>query len=311
MARRRRRFSRLSLFYLMVLMSILIGSSVWLDRRGEVVDAVVKSKQEDVTVEQVPEGGWDRWYRVGVEFSTSASGLGMATVNLPEQRYDSLHLGDTLPVRYLPSFPLIARTVDRSTADVIWEATTRLAAAPFLAAFLPWLAIGLVALWIASRIGTPVVVIAGLAWIGAAFPLLFSAPPPLPPVTTETTARVHALTLVAKSPARQASRRRSGRSRSDSIRRLAVPYQVVQLRIAVPGRPDSVLAVDAVDSASAVGLKVGSMVPVRYDPSSPREARLSRASRSFRGRNRYHFLIPVVGVGVLGMLAAWGWRSRR
>jgi len=80
---RRRRYSRLSLFYIVVLTSMLIGDSFWLDQRGQVVDAVVKSKEEEITVEQVREGGWYRWYRVGVEFSTSEVGLGMATVNLP------------------------------------------------------------------------------------------------------------------------------------------------------------------------------------------------------------------------------------
>jgi hypothetical protein len=46
---RRRRYSRLSLFYIVVLTSMLIGGSLWLDQRGQVVDAVVKSKQEEIT----------------------------------------------------------------------------------------------------------------------------------------------------------------------------------------------------------------------------------------------------------------------
>jgi hypothetical protein len=90
-----------------------------------------------------------------------------------------------------------------------------------------------------------------------------------------------------------------------------MPYQVVQLRLAVPGRPDSVLAVDAVDSASVPGLAVGATLRVRYDQRRPRDARLSQGTRAFRERNRYHFLIPVLGVGVLGVLGAWGWRVRR
>jgi len=36
MPRRRRRVSRLSLFYFVVTLGILVGGSVWLDRRGEV-----------------------------------------------------------------------------------------------------------------------------------------------------------------------------------------------------------------------------------------------------------------------------------
>jgi hypothetical protein len=168
-------------------------------------------------------------------------------------------------------------------------------------------------LWIASRIATPVIVLTGLAWIALAFPLLFPPPQPLPPAPVETTARVTALTLVTRVPARRNAgrRHRAWRSNSDAVRRLAMPYQVVQFRFALPGRPDSILAVDAVDSASVPDLAVGTTVPIRYDPQAPRDARLSQGSRSFRKRNRYHFLIPTVGVGLLGMLGAWGARLRR
>jgi len=86
---------------------------------------------------------------------------------------------------------------------------------------------------------------------------------------------------------------------------------VVQLQLALPGRPDSVLVVDAVDSGSVPGLAVGAALAVRYEPDTPREARLVQGTRRFLERNRYHFLPAVIGVPVLGMLAAWGFRSRR
>lgn len=83
MPRRRRRFSWLGLFYLVVSAGALLAASVWLDSRGETARAVVRQKHEELTVHTVPLRGWDRWYRVGVEFPTSSGALGMATLTLP------------------------------------------------------------------------------------------------------------------------------------------------------------------------------------------------------------------------------------
>jgi hypothetical protein len=312
MPRRRRRVSRLSLFYFVVTLGLLVGGSVWLDRRGEVTTARVASKQEEITVKQVPAGGWIRWYRVGVEFVTRDAGLGMATVTLPQARYDALHPGDSIQVRYLPFFPLLARVADRSTGHAVLDVARHFADDPWLLPFLLWLVGGFVALWIASRVATVAIVVAGLAWMALAFPLEFPAPRPLPAAPVEATARVTAVTLVTKAPARTTARRsRASRSMSESVRRLAMPYEVVQLRFAPPGLPDSVVAVDAVDSASVAGLTAGAIVPIAYDPRSPREARMTLGSRTYRDRNRYHFLVPMMGLGLLGMLGAWGWRHGR
>ena len=71
------------------------------------------------------------------------------------------------------------------------------------------------------------------------------------------------------------------------------------------------LVVDAVDSGSVPGLAHGAVLPFRYEASSPRNGRLARGARTFMTRNRYHFLVPVVGCGILGMLGALGVRDRR
>lgn len=313
MRRRRRRFSWLSLFYFVVTSGLLIGGSLWLDRRGELTTARVTAKQEEITVQQVAAGGWYRWHRLGVEFDTRDGSPGMATVTVPEPRYDALHLGDTIQVRYLPFFPLLARAADQSTGLVARNSLVQFAADPFLIRLILWLVAGAAALFMAARIATPVIVLAGLAWIALGLPFLFPAPSSLPPVTAESTARVTSVTLLTKAPARSASRTRSrvGRRAGDSVRRLAMPYEVVQLRFTPEGRPDSVVAVDAVDSASVAGLAVGAIVPIAYDPAAPRQARMTLGNRTFRERNRYHMLGPMIGVGVLGMLGAWGWRHGR
>jgi hypothetical protein len=312
MPRRRRRRSRPGLVYFVVVSGLLIGGSLWLDHHGELVTATVKAKDEQITVQQVPAGAWYRLYRVGVEFGIRDGIPGMATVDLPEDRYDALHPGDTIRVRYLPFFPLLARAAERSTGQTLWAAAAAFTADPFLIPSLLWLLGGIAALWIASRIATSAIVLVGLTWIALAFPLLFPAPRALSPVTAEAMARVTSVTLVTKAPAKKAApRRRIRLGRSDNIRRLAMPYQVVQLRFTLPSAPDPIVAVDAVDSASVPGLDVGAIVPIRYDPRAPREARLAQGSRTFRERNRYHFLIPALGLGLVGMLGAWVSRERR
>jgi len=313
MPRRRRRVSRLSLFYFLVTAGLLLGGSVWLDRKGELATARVTTKQEEIRVQQVASGGWYRWYRLGVEFDTHDGAPGMATVTVPQARYDALHSGDTIRVRYFPFFPLLARAADQSTGLAVRDAALQRGADSFLSSLILWLVAGIAALWIASRIATPVIVVAGLAWIAVGLPFLFPAPPPLPPVTAETTARVSQITLVSKAPARSASRSRShvGWRSGDAARKLPMPYEVVQLRFTPEGRTDSVVAVDAVDSASVAGLAIGAIVPIGYAPAAPREARMALGTRAFRERNRYHMLVPMLGVGVLGMLGAWGWRHRR
>lgn len=313
MPRRRRRVSRSSLFYFAVVCGLLVGGSLYLDRRGEVTTARVTSKQEEISVQRVPAGGWYRWHRLGVEFGTRDGSASMATVTVPQARYDAVQPGDSIGVKYLPFFPLLARAADQSTGSALRDAAVQFGADPFLAPLILWLIAGAAGLWIAARIASALIVVTGLGWIALGIPFLFPSPAPPAPATLETTARVSSVTLVTKAPARGRSRARGRATRGagDRIRRLAVPYEVVQLRYLPEGRTDSVVAVDAVDSASVAGLVVGAVVPIRYDSAAPREARMALGSRTFRERNRYHMLVPVVGLGALGMLGAWGWRHRR
>ncbi|HKP30525.1 MAG TPA: hypothetical protein VJU15_14030 [Gemmatimonadales bacterium] len=309
--KRRRGFSLLSAFYVVVTLGIMVGGSVWLDDRGEIVTAKVAGKHEEVQVSDAPQGAWTRFYRVGVEFPAANDMLGQATVTVPLEQYDALHVGDSLRVRYLPAFPLLARTADRSTLTVVYELGSRFVHDPILLPLILWLIGGAVMLWVAMRVATTAVFVAGGVWVALGFVLMFPEPAPLRLGATEGTARVSALKLVTKSPSTRGRSRRRRRFNSDAVRRLAVPYQVVQLRLALPGSRDTVLVVDAVDSASLVGVAVGADLPVRYDPATPRDARLTIGARTFVERNRYHFRVSVIGVPILGTLGAWGWRSRR
>ena len=305
--RRRRRSSGAGLFFALLIGGGLVGASVWLDRRGETVLAPVQAKHERVTPRRDPQGTWYRWYELGVGVGDAGAAPWTATVEVSQQRYDSIQLGDSVQVRYLPQLPLFARTADRSTATVAREAAVRTG----ILALLFWVGGGIAALWIAARIGTPLVIASGLAWMAAGFPLLLRAPSPPAPAASEGRARVAAVTVITKSPERGTARRRSRLSRSSSTRRLAMPYQVVQLHVPLPGGRDSVLAVDAVDSGSVAGLTHGAILPIRYDPRTPRHARLAQGARTYLDRNRYHYRTAVIGLPLLGMLVAYGFRVRR
>lgn len=312
MPRRPRRTDPLSLGYFVVIAGLLVGGSVWLDQRGETASATVESKHEEITIQQEPRGGWNRWYRVGVEFPTRDDNLGIATLTLPRERYDELRIGDTLSVHYFPSFPLLARAADRTTLEAAGDAGGRLLRSPSVVPALAWLLGGCAALYIASWIATPLIVAAGLVWMAAGLILLFPSLAPAPPGAASATARIAAVNLIVRAPARNRSRRhRASRTLGDEARRLAMPYQVVQLRFPAPGYSDSILAVDAVDSGSVAGLQVGAEVPIRYDRRSPREAQLATGARTYLELNRYHFRTPVIGLALLGILGAWGARTRR
>jgi hypothetical protein len=306
MPRRRRRVSRLDLLYATVVVGLMMAGSLWLDRKGVPVTARVATKQERVVVGHEPAGEWDRYYEVGAAFELPGGAGSQVTVRVPQERYDALHAGDPIALRYLPQFPLLARTGDRSTANVVGELVWGLAGIPILV----WLAGGLLALWIAARMGTIPVLAAGAAWLAAAYPLLFSPPSREGPRPAQAMAQVRAVTLVDQSPGRvHRTRRRSG----GFNRRLEVPYQVVELGVPVGGGRDTVLAVDAVDSGSVTGLAPDVRLPVRLDPAAPREARLAGGTRRFVEANRYHFRVPVLGCAVLGTLAglAYRWRRRK
>ena len=79
-----------------------MGSSVWLDSRGEPVVARVTGKTEEVTVTHEPQGGWYRYYRVGADFDAAGAPMS-ATVTVDRARYDALRLGDSIESAISPS----------------------------------------------------------------------------------------------------------------------------------------------------------------------------------------------------------------
>lgn len=293
---------KLELLYLVVITGLLVGGSVYLDRNGVPVTGRVIGRHERVIVGHEPSGQWRRYYEVAAAFDLPGGGTSQATVRVTPGRYDSLRMGDRIALRYLPQFPLLARTTDRSTAGIVSEMAWNLAGIPLLV----WFVGGIVAFGITAPLGAIPVLAAGGAWLAAGYVMLLTPPSPKRPGSSEATALVRAVTLVDKSPTRQRSRRGTGFDR-----RLAIPYQVIELLVPARGGRDTVLAVDAVDSGSVAGLANGARLPVRLDPAAPRAAQLAGGTRRFVEANRYHFRVPVVGLAVLGTLAGLSYRWRR
>lgn len=290
------------LFHVSLLVVPLLAASLWLDTHGETVTGTVTGKREEIHAENEPTGGWysRRYLEVDIP-RLAAVGL-RASVRVDSAEYAGVRSGDSVRVRYLSCCPIFARLDGRTTRQVSWEAAREVASSPVL----DWVLVGILALVVAARIATPTVVVTGATWLAAGLVLLFPDRPPRVPTGVEANARVAGTVMVSESP-----RRTQHRSRSWSHpERLTAPYQVIQLRFVPSGATDSVLAVDEVDAGSATSLSPGAVVRVRYQPAAPRQAMLVDGTRTFRQRNRFHFLFLVLAVGGIGTAAALAWRLR-
>ena len=280
-----------------------VAASLWLDTHGETAVGTVTRKDETIGIEHQPTGGWYLRRSLVLEVPDLRSGF-RPSVWVDSAEFDRIRPGDRVTMRYAPCCPIFARLASHSTRDAVWEAARELGSDPLL----DWCVIGVVAFVLAARIASLVVLATGTAWLGVALAFLFPARPPRTAMGAETTARVSGVSLVEDSP--RPSGRRYSYSSSAHPERLSVPYAVVQLRLAPAGRTDSVLAVDEVDAASVRSLDPGALVRVRYPPAAPRQAMLVDATRTFRQRNRFHFLFLVLGWAGIGTAAGLAWRLR-
>jgi hypothetical protein len=290
------------LSYLALLVVPLLAASLWLDTHGDTVAGTVTGRREEIHAQNEPTGGWSSRRFLVVEIPRLAAVGLQGSVRVDSAQYAAIRDGDRVRVRYPSCCPLFARLEGRTTRQVAWEAAREFASDPVL----DWVAAGVVALVIAARIAIPIVVVTGVAWMAAGLLFLFPARPPRIPSGLEASARVAGIITVSESPRRSRQRSRS----SSHPERLALPYQVVQLRLVPEGAADSVLAVDEIDAGSAPSLAPGAVVKVRYHPAAPREAMLVEGTRTFRQRNRFHFLFLVLGAGGIGIAAALAWRLR-
>jgi hypothetical protein len=280
----------------------LVGFSLWLDTHGTTAVGTVTGKDERIGIEHDPTGGWYLRRYLVLEVPELTSGF-RPSVWVDSTEFDRIRVGDRVTVRYISCCPIYSRLASHSTRSAVWEAARELGSDPEL----DWLALGSIALIIAARLASIVVLGTGLAWLWAAVVFLFPARPPRLVTGVETTARVTGIDLVDESPVRRVSRSYGFRSHPE---RLTVPYQIVQLRFVPAGRTDTVLAVDEVDAGSVPKLDFDARLRVRYDPKAPREALLVDARRTFLERNRFHFLFMVLGCVAIGTAMGMTWRLR-
>jgi hypothetical protein len=86
--------SRLELFYVMVIVGLLVGGSLWLDRKGVPVTGRVAAKHERIVVGDEPSGEWRRYHEVGAVFELPGGGGSQTTVRVPQERHDALRADD-------------------------------------------------------------------------------------------------------------------------------------------------------------------------------------------------------------------------
>jgi hypothetical protein len=282
--------------------ALFYGLSLYLDVAGHVVQARVTSTEERITYassgRSIP-GSWTRSFWASVTFDTPDA-PGMAPLWLDEASYDTLMPGMSIAVRYLAWLPFIARPANQSTLSLVpWR----------------WLGAGFIILGViltlrplSRRVPGWLTALAILSCI-IALVLWFVFPTPWvnpldPPVLT-TTAEV----LRVREETRSFT---SGRTTGTV--RAPQPWNVVELRFIPQGRTKPVVAVDSVDVGSVAGLQIGARLPVSYNASNPRDARLNGA-RTWRWKEWRELaelavwgLITVVGLMLLGKAVGAWWR---
>lgn len=157
------------LFYVSLLVVPLLAASLWLDTHGETVTGTVTAKREEIHAENEPTGGWSSRRFLEVDVPRLAAVGVRASVRVDSARYAAIDRGDSVRVRYLSCCPIFARLEGRTTREVSWEAAREFASSPML----DWVLVGIVALVVAARIATPIVVATGVAWLAAGFLFLF------------------------------------------------------------------------------------------------------------------------------------------
>jgi hypothetical protein len=289
------------LFMIVVVPTALwIAANLYYDAKSVTIKGVVLRKQETVKLysktPMVDEPFIDRTLTVHVNYQPPNFPLVMWGVTASAATFDSTHVGDVVSLRYLEAWPRITiglaeRTVRDRLEDVRAQFSGR------SGKWMLWELTGFVIMLLCAGIGGWPMLIVQLAFLACSVPLFFAdrGPRPVPAVTA--TAIVGDI-----EPFKTTPHYGTDASILDG-RDLTQPYQSVELTyVPGPGR-DSVRAVDAIDLGSAGKLVTGALVAIRYDPATPREAQLAKATRTFRSRNRFDMWPETLAPGVFGLLA--------
>ena len=276
-------------------------SSLALDEHGIAIPGRVFSKSETVKVHY---SSWKRSSDVTFRYEPpDDGGVAFFALSLTPGQYDTLHVGDTVRLRYLlrrdvPDVPMssalrqvhalpVVRLADRRTFTGLegfftTEVIAALSAFGGLIAFLRLLRIA------GSRLFGWVLGISLAAGFTALMLYNFPRPTPSPALAVrQSSGRVKSLSRIDRIF-------EGSRSRGMIADQ---PVDVAGIEFVPAGRTDSVLAVDLIDAGSVSGLSVNSAVTIRYETDHPRTAHMEAATRGFASRN-------VWGMAVEGGLCA-------
>jgi hypothetical protein len=287
-------------------------SSLAVDERGVPISGRVIAKTETVTVSQ---SIWDRTAAVTVQYQPPDFALKREMrTEMSTDRYDRLHIGDTVPLHYLlqrdvPRVPLAeplrqlnvlpeARISDRRTFSAIQD---------FFLHRVGWLevlAVSVIFLVMLRASGSPL-----FKWIlgveiAAVFGLMLYSSFPRPTPNPKNNVLRAGGTVKSVQHIRYLFSGR--RSRGFAA---AQPVDVVGVEFVPSGRSDAVLAVDLIDTNSVAELAVNAPVWLEYEAASPRTAHLLMARRDFAESNLNGIAMDsallLAGLAVLLAIATW------
>ena len=265
-------------FICFAIFGAVLGASLYLDLRGEVVQGSVTHKSE--TIEYREEGDWRPQRRVTVAYTLPGQSLASATLSPPVAKFDQFREGEPVTLRVLNfgDYPSLVRLADQSTRTWLpWG---------WIGGVLALILVGVV-LWKLSdtRVGcwpgfVFVVVLATVPFVNKWREWQQSEDPNRTPLRVSTTVvDVRRVTWLDPFPGKT--------NNSDEWETgfdVPQPYDIVTMRFRPQGYPDQVLAVDVVD-AGQPAVRPGMAVVVEYGLDDPRVVRLLDARRLHYWKN--------------------------
>jgi hypothetical protein len=260
------------LFTGIAIVGAVLGASLYLDLRGEVVTGSVVAKSEEIEYRE--EGDWRFQRRVTVQYTLPDQSPATATLSPPVAQFDTLVAGGEVALRVLNlgEWPGLVRLADQST--LTW---------------LPWRWIGgvlgvivaLIVLWKLSD--TRVGCLPGVLFVCLLATLPFlqkyrewqqSLDPTRTPLRASTVVEaVQRITWLDPLPGES-----TDSDEWETGLTVPQPYDILTVRFRPQGYPDLVLGVDAVDAGRPT-VRPGMPVIVEYGLDDPRRVRLLEASR--------------------------------
>jgi hypothetical protein len=289
----------LHLSWLLLIIGVVVGYSLYLDNAGIVTTGRVSAKHETISVHS---GDWNRHFELQARFQVPGEAVPRyAQGNVDTLTYDRARIGDSVPVRYLPS-PVLHQIVLIPTARLAsdttfsfpgdWGPIERGALVIFLLVVLL-----MVAVKGNSRIaGVLFIVLGTLAFGYFLFPREMTAPAGNTQSAHATVTHISTVNRILE------GRRKRGIT-------ISQPYDIVQLSFIPQGRSEPVIAVDEIDHDSIPELSAGAVLPIQYQLDQPRTARILDGSRTFPEKARLSFAVNTGSMFLFLWLVYWlrGW----